>query len=131
VRLLDTDTCIEILRGNTAVVERRREVDDVIATSWITAAELHFGAARSARPEANARLVGEFLDTLPVIGLDGTAAAIFGSLKADLEKSGRRLADADLLIASISLSAGAVLVTGNRRHYARIASLRTESWIPR
>ena len=59
--VLDTDTCIEILRHNRAVVERRAEVADVVGTTWMTAAELHYGAARSKRPTANRRTVGEFL----------------------------------------------------------------------
>jgi tRNA(fMet)-specific endonuclease VapC len=76
-------------------------------------------------------VVGEFLQTLPVLGLGPQAAERFGALKAALEKSGRRLADADLLIASITLESDAVLVTGNQRHYARIEGLATENWIPR
>jgi len=52
-------------------------------------------------------------------------------MKAELDKGGRRLADADLFIAAIAMSAGAILVTGNKRHYSRIPTLRTESWIPR
>jgi tRNA(fMet)-specific endonuclease VapC len=131
VRLLDTDTCIEILRGNGDVIARRRDVDDVVGTTWMTAAELYYGAARSNRPAPNRRVVGEFLQTLPVLGLGPEAAGRFGPMKAALEKSGRRLADADLLIASIALATGAVLVTGNGRHYARIKGLATENWIPR
>jgi tRNA(fMet)-specific endonuclease VapC len=131
MRLLDTDTCIEILRGNREVIGRRTEVQDVVATTWMTAAELHYGAARSKQPGPNRSVVAEFLETLPVLGLDAPAAARFGTLKAKLEKTGRRLADADLLIASTALASGAILVTGNSRHYARIPQLQTESWIPR
>ena len=40
-----------------------------------------------------------------------------------------RIADADLLIAAITLANGASLVTGNRRHYERIENLRIEDWI--
>ena len=131
MRLLDTDTCIEILRGNRAVIERRSEVRDVVGTTWMTAAELHFGAARSNRPAPNRRVVAEFLETMPVLGLDAPAAERFGALKAKLEGAGRRLADADLLIASMALASGSILVTGNTSHYARIPALQTENWIPR
>lgn len=129
MRLLDTDTCIEILRGNDDVIDRRAHTDDVVATTWMTAAELHFGAARSGRAKANHRLVREFLDTLAVVGLDPGAAEEFGKLKARPESKGRKLADADLLIASTALASGAVLVTGNERHYKRIPGLRIENWI--
>ncbi|MHC4849211.1 MAG: PIN domain-containing protein [Planctomycetota bacterium] len=131
MRLLDTDTCIEILRGNRDVIERRASVQDMVGTTWMTAAELHFGAARSKQPGPNRRVVAEFLGTLPVLGLDAAAAERFGALKAKLENAGRRLADADLLIASVALACGALLVTGNTRHYDRIPKLQTENWIPR
>ncbi len=131
MRLLDTDTCTEILRGNRAVIGRRSDVRDIVGTTWMTAAELHFGAVRSNRPGANRRVVGEFLETLPVLGLDAPAAERFGTLKAELEEAGRRLADADLLIASIALASGSILVTGNARHYSRIPAMQTENWIAR
>ena len=129
MKLLDTDTCIEILRGNRTVIERRRATPDDVATSWITACELAYGAARSARPQANQALVDEFLATLPVYGLDRAAALRFGSLKARLERGARALADADLLIASIAFAQQAELVTGNRRHYERIPDLVIEDWL--
>ena len=129
MKILDTDVCIEILRGNEKVVERRREVDDDIATTWITASELAYGAEKSNASDRNLILVTEFLATLPVLGLDLTSALAFGQCKARLERTGLRIADADLLIAAITLANGASLVTGNRRHYERIENLRIEDWI--
>jgi tRNA(fMet)-specific endonuclease VapC len=129
VKVLDTDVCIEILRGNARVIECRRRTPDEVATTWITACELAYGAAKSRAPEANQALVVAFLATLPILELDGAAAERFGRLKADLERAGNLLADADLLIAAITLARGARLVTGNRRHYERIADLRIENWI--
>ena len=129
MKILDTDVCIEILRGNEKVIERRREVDDEIATTWITASELAYGAEKSGDPVRNLTLVTEFLGTLPIRGLDLPSALEFGRCKARLERTGRRIADADLLIAAITLANGASLVTGNRRHYERIENLRIEDWI--
>jgi len=131
VRILDTDHCVEMLRGNRAVVHRRGEVADAVATTWVTAGELYFGAAKSDRADGNRRLVAEFLSSLPVLGPVAEAAEGFGSLKAHLEASGRRLPDADLWIAAIALAGAAILVTGNARHNARIPGLQTENWIPR
>jgi tRNA(fMet)-specific endonuclease VapC len=64
-----------------------------------------------------------------VFGLDATSTQIFGEAKALLEKRGRRLADADLQIAAISLTLGATIVTGNRRHYERIPGVALENWL--
>ena len=129
MRVLDTDTCVAILRGHDAVLERRASVADDVATTWITACELFYGAARSARPQANRDLVVRFLDTLPLLGLDLSAAQLFGEIKALLERKGTRLADADLLIAAITVSRDAVLVTGNRRHYERVPGVSLEDWM--
>lgn len=129
MRLLDTDTCIEILRGNVRVLEHRAVVMDDVATTWINAAELFFGAARSASPERNRDLVISFLGTLPIVPFDRPAAEQFGQLKAGLLARGEGRADADLLIAAAALTHRAVLVTGNRRHFERIPALVVEDWI--
>jgi tRNA(fMet)-specific endonuclease VapC len=129
LRLLDTDTCIAILRGNTEVIDRRAAILDDVVTSWITAAELHYGAAKSNAPADNRALVQTFLRTLPVLGLDEASAQIFGETKALLEQQGRRLADADLLIGAIAAAHRAIVVTGNRRHYERIPGVTVEDWI--
>ncbi len=129
MKVLDTDVCIEILRGNAPVLDRRKRAMDEVTTTWITAGELAYGAAKSRAPEKNQSLVTEFLATLPVVGLDLPAAERFGQLKEGLERGGNILADADLMIAAITLARGASLVTGNLRHYARIDGLRLEDWI--
>jgi len=129
VKLLDSDTCIGILRGRVEVLQRRAAETDEIVTSWVSASELFFGAAKSAHPEANSALVVRFLNTLPVLGPDLASARLFGELKARLARSGRLVADADLFIAAISLSRWATLVTGNRKHYDRIPGLALENWL--
>jgi tRNA(fMet)-specific endonuclease VapC len=129
VRLLDTDTCIALLRGNEAVLEQRARLEDAVVTTWISAAELSYGAAKSVAPAENQALVGAFLATLPVLGIDETSARIFGEAKALLERAGQRLADADLLIGAIAVAHGATVVTGNTRHLARIPGVQTEDWI--
>jgi len=128
VIILDTDVCVELLRGNERVRLARRRSTDEVATTWVTACELFCGAARSAFPEPNKILVEEFLGTLDVFGTDREAARIFGRLKAALEREGRKLADADLMIASLTLSLGATLATGNLKHFSRIGGLELVDW---
>jgi len=129
VRILDTDACIEILRGNRQVIERRAAIIDEVATTWMTACELSYGAEKSRYRDKNAPLVTSFLATLPVLGLNLAAAEHFGRTKSQLESAGQRVADADLLIAAIAMAHGATLVTGNHRHYNRIPGLSLEDWI--
>jgi tRNA(fMet)-specific endonuclease VapC len=129
VKILDTDTCIEILRGNQTVIDRRAAINDEVATTWITAAELYFGAAGSKAPERNRELVTAFLDSMDVISLNKVSAQIFGEAKALLRRQGMGLADADLFIGAIAASLGATVVTGNQRHYERIPGVTLENWI--
>ena len=129
MKVLDTDVCIEILRGNQHVIECRRGILDRVVTTWITAAELCYGAAKSMAPSHNLTLVQELLASMPVLDMTMSAAEWFGRLKAELMRQGRMLADADLLIAGITLAHGGTLVTGNLRHYERIRELGLEDWI--
>ena len=115
MKVLDTDVCIEILRGNPRVLERRRVTQDRVATTWITACELAYGAANSRAPEANWTLVIEFLSTLPILDFSLPAALQFGHHKARLRATGATVADADLMIAAIAIAQGASLVTSNTR----------------
>lgn len=132
-RLLDTDTCVDLLRGNHGVLDRRARCPALVFTTWITAAELFYGAAKSADPEINRRLVDRFLESLAVVGLCDLSARVFGEATALLESQrrrveGRRLADADLLIGSIAVARQAVVVTSNTRHLSRIPGVETEDW---
>ena len=58
--LFDTDTVIEILRGNKRVLKRRAEYPGEVAIAFMTAAELFFGAENSAYPVENKVLVEKF-----------------------------------------------------------------------
>jgi tRNA(fMet)-specific endonuclease VapC len=129
VRILETDTCIELLRGNRTVLERRAAVLDVVVTTWVSAAELYFGAALSTAPDGNRTLVDDFLRSTAVVDMDSRAARIFGETKALLQRKGEIVPDADLLIGAIALARGATLVTGNSRHFARMPGLQCEDWI--
>ncbi len=129
MRVLDTDVCVEILRGNRAVLARRAAVRDEVCTTWVTAAELYYGAARSADPDGNRVLVTALLRTLRVLAGDLVAARLFGDVRADLERKGTRLADADLFIGAMAVSRRAVVVTGNRRHFERFPGVTIEDWI--
>jgi len=130
VKLLDTDTCIGLLRGRAGLLARRAaEPSEEVVTTWVTGCELFFGAARSADPAGNAASVLRFLETVAVLGLDSVSAQLFGEVKARLRADGNIVADADLMIAAIALAHGATVVTGNRRHFNRVAGLEIEDWL--
>lgn len=129
MRILDTDVCVEILRDNQEVKARRRSAKGPVGTTWITVAELYYGAFKSVKADKNCALIADFVKTLDVFTLDESATEHFGRIRADLERKGLRLEDADLLIAGVVLARDGVLVTGNLRHYDRISGLECEDWI--
>ena len=127
--IFDTDTCIGILRGNHIVTSRRRTVNDEIAVSFMTVAELYYGAEKSLNPDKNFQLVEQFLLTVSIINTDIEILKEFGRLKVVLELQGNPLADADLFIAATCLINGSTLVTGNISHYNRITGLVIDNWL--
>jgi tRNA(fMet)-specific endonuclease VapC len=127
--VLDTDICVELLRGNRQIVQRRRETKESLAISFLTVGELHYGVAKSAAPDANRRQVATFLESLPIIHTTDAIMRSFGVTKGELELQGIRLPDADLLIAATALTARASLATGNTRHFERIQGLHLLNWL--
>ena len=85
---LDTDHCIELLRGKDSVLSKLKSLDDDIEievyTTTITAAELFYGAYRMPNPEQRMQEVNAFLSDMEVLDLDLGAARIYGQLKAEL-----------------------------------------------
>lgn len=64
-----------------------------------------------------------------VLPFDAAAAEVYGPLRARLESEGRRLDEPDLRIASVALSRGLTLITGNVRHFSRVPDLSVENWL--
>ena len=126
--LLDTDICIELLRGNKKIIEKRTNYDGDIGISFMTAAELYYGAESSAKREENQILIEQFFLTIEIIHTDNDILKKFGELKASLKREAVLIPDADILIASTCLTRANKLVTGNVRHFERIIGLTTENW---
>lgn len=127
--LLDTDVCIALLRGQASIAERIRSSSSGASVCFMTAAELAYGAEKSAKADYNRGLVERFLLTVPVIESERSSMRLFGKLKAKLEAEGCRLPDADLLIAAVAMDRDLILATGNLKHFARIPGLRAQDWL--
>ena len=120
--------CVELLRGNERVMEQRALTDDAIGVSFMSVAELYHGVERSSKPARNRHAVDVLLLSVLVVESDRVIAQRFGQLKTELWRESVLLPDADLFIAATTLVHGSLLVTGNSRHFARIAGLRLERW---
>jgi tRNA(fMet)-specific endonuclease VapC len=87
-------------------------------------------AHRSSRTVALLKRIEEtLLEELPVLPFDATAARRYGELRAELERRGTPIGDADTRVASIALSRGLTVVTGNERHFRRVPGLDIENWL--
>lgn len=126
--LFDTDAISELLRPRPLPsylewVETVPREDQF--TSAVTVGELFKGAYRSKAKERHLENIEErVLPAVTVLPYDVATARVFGEIRAQLEEAGTVLPDADLQIAATAVHHGLELVTGNVRHFERIAQLR-------
>ncbi|MFT3717269.1 type II toxin-antitoxin system VapC family toxin [Pseudorhodoferax sp.] len=128
--LLDTNAASAAMRGHPAFDARLQALaPGRWCISAVTRSEIRFGAAL--RPEATRlhQLVDEFLRIAPVLPWDADAADRHGVLRADLRSRGQPIGDFDEMIAAHALARGAVVVTDNTRHFARVPGLVVENWL--
>jgi tRNA(fMet)-specific endonuclease VapC len=128
--LLDTNVCVDYLTGRfPSVVERvRRSSPDELCVSSVVAAELRYGAEKSAHRRQNHARLEVLLTDMPVVDFDARAASAYGRLRTELERAGAVIGPNDMLIGAHSVSLGLVLVTDNTREFGRIKGLRVENW---
>ncbi len=127
--LLDTDTCIYVLKQRTPVLQRMlsRSRPDV-AVSVITEAELRTGAAKSSAPVKTLRLVENFLRPLTLVDFTSSDAASYANVRAKLERAGTAIGPFDTLIAAQAMGRKLILVSNNEREFRRVRGLRLENW---
>ena len=130
--LLDTDVLSNLMKRKPSVRLQARVAAvpaEAQFSSSITLGELMFGAKK----KGSRRLVQEVEDRvasyLPMLPFDADAARRYGDIRAELERRGTPIGDADLRIASIALARGLTVVTGNTKHFARVPDLVLENWL--
>ena len=128
MKLLDTDTCIGLLKAVPNVVTGWRTCGERCAISLMSVGELYYGAAKSHNPDAERGRIDRLMRILDEGTISKSVMMRFGIIKAELESRGTRLADADILIAATALENDMTLVTGNTKHFDRIPGLIIENW---
>jgi tRNA(fMet)-specific endonuclease VapC len=127
--LLDTDTCVDLLRGVRTVVEKLQTLTpDDCGVSAITSFELFAGAARARDPRRETEKVRKLVDVVEELPFDADAARRAGALRFELEEAGTPIGPYDLLIAAHALALKLALVTTNSGEFGRVAGLRLENW---
>ncbi|MDR0512273.1 MAG: PIN domain-containing protein [Treponema sp.] len=126
--MLDTDTVSLLVRKNPSVVKNIiKHENDEICISAITYAELRFGLEK----KGSQRLFDEvnvILGKLSIIDFDSSQSELYAKVRLKLEKSGTPLDNMDMLIAAAALSAGAILVSHNVKHFGKIQGIKVEDW---
>lgn len=122
--IADTDVLIDALRGKGAADRMRIEVaTGRLATTTITTYELLSGA----RDDRARREIEKLLAALVRIPIDDAAAREAALIRRELEIAGTPLPTADVLIAGVCRSRSAMLITRNRKHFARVRDLKLAS----
>lgn len=128
--LLDTNICIYVIKNRPLeVLSKFNESAGRMAISSITLAELLHGCEKSQKVEHNTRQVEDFCSRLEVLEYGNNAAQHYGSIRANLEKSGQMIGVNDLHIAGHARSLGLTVVTNNEREFDRVKGLLVENWI--
>lgn len=131
--LLDTSTCIALLRDNSQPVAKRFERaiarDNSVCISSLVLCELWYGAYRSSRPDENASTLLKFMrGPIVVLPFDEEDARVAGEIRAELARTGKTIGSYDTLIAGQCMSKNLAVVTSNLAEFQRVKGLRCEDW---
>jgi tRNA(fMet)-specific endonuclease VapC len=129
-KVLDTDTLSAMMRSIPSVVSRAQaylgEAGEV-SFSIITLYEILRGL-KAKGAERQLKAFRELCTLSEILYLTNDTIETASDIYSDLKRRGELVGDADILIAATALENDAVLVSRNKRHFERIAALRTENW---
>ena len=128
--MLDTDTVSYLIRGRSPALDARIAATPAkrLCISAVTRGELLYGLQLKDGAHRLAQLVDQVLQRLTCLPWDAVAATRFAAVAAALHKAGTQIGSMDAMIAGHAGAVGAVLVTNNSRHFARVAGLTVENW---
>ena len=120
--LIDTDISVDHIRGRKYLPS---EIISESAISIINLAELLYGAYKSLNPKKNLHNIDELLGLgIEIKNINIEVVDVYAQLKADLERTGQRLDEFDLLIGACAKANALTLVTRNIKHFKRIKGLK-------
>lgn len=126
----DTNICVYYLNGTYLHIKERIEAESLenIKLPVIVAAELYYGACKSARREYNIQRLEQFVSIFDIVPFTETAAKLYGEIRASLEEIGKPIGWNDVFIAATAIAHGATLVTHNTKEFLRVGGLSIEDW---
>ena len=123
--MLDTDACIEVIRGNPKPVEDYRGARFVISS--ITRFEILSGLKKRKSRKVESRAKA-FLQSVETLSFDDDAAGKAAIVRIALEAKGKPIAVYDTLLAGHALALGVPILTGNVSEFGRIKGLNVLGW---
>jgi tRNA(fMet)-specific endonuclease VapC len=130
--VLDTNVVSALMTGDPRVVKRLAQLPrGDVEISQPVLAEISYGIERLPRSKRRDALRAQLELIRSELGRANWSDEVseaFGTVKASLERSGRRIEDFDAAVAAHALAVGGVLVTRNTKHMARIQDLQIEDW---
>ena len=128
--LLDTNICVHVMNRSRPSLTRRillQHPEDIVISA-ITASELSFGVAKSQRKAQSEAALARLLAAVAVAPFDGSAAAAYGRIRADLQSRGEPIGPLDTLIAAHAQALRVAVITNNTREFSRVRDLIVEDW---
>jgi tRNA(fMet)-specific endonuclease VapC len=130
--VLDTNAVSALMKGVPAMIDRLAGVSRAnVVVPQPVLAEIAYGISRLPRSKRRTMLQERFdriRSELARIAWSDAVSDSFGSIKADLEKNGRRIEDFDAAIAAHASAIEATLVTANIEQMSRVDGLAVEDW---
>jgi tRNA(fMet)-specific endonuclease VapC len=130
--VLDTNAVSALMKGEARFIERLKRVGKKdVSVPQPVLAEIAYGIERLPRSKRKDALEERFdliRSELLRAEWSDEVSERFGTIKAALEKKGRRIEDFDAAIAAHALARGAVLVTANVDDMVRVRDLLVEDW---
>nr|WP_276118706.1 type II toxin-antitoxin system VapC family toxin [Pararhizobium qamdonense] len=130
VYMLDTNILSDTIRNPFGVASQymERVSEDALCVSAIVASEMRYGIRKKGSPRLS-YLVENTLSRIAILPYDDAASQSYSVIRTALERQGKSIGLADLLIAAHALSLGLTIVTNNTREFSRVEGLTIENWL--
>jgi tRNA(fMet)-specific endonuclease VapC len=129
--LFDTNHLSAAIDDEAGIRERiveLRQAGHRLGTCVPVPCELETGLERTRRREQNRRILGTLLRHIRIWPLEPPLARIYAEIYHDLRARGRVLSQVDMMLASLSRSLDATLLTDDR-DFEALPDLQVENWL--
>lgn len=125
---IDTNVAIDFLRGESEIIKKISSLrEEGICLTSVSLCELFKGVFLSSKSESDLKIVEAFVESNGILDLDKESSSEFGRLFSKLNKIGKMIPEADLMIASIVKANNIALITRDKKHFENLG-IEVISW---